>query len=85
MDYLSDDLIINIAVRVASRSMYDLFWFQRTNRRHEALCRDPLASNAIGNDCIYLLTDLDPTHEKLAFMHRLWDHGHVMFCILRCS
>jgi len=85
MDSLSDYLIINIAVRVAAHSMYDLFFFQRTNKRHAALCRDPSVSKSVCNDCIALLTDLEPTHEKLDFMNRLWDHGNPMFCILRCS
>lgn len=85
MDFLSDDLIINIAARVAKHSMYDLFYFQRTNKRHAALCRDPIVYKSFGSDCIPLLADLDPTHEKLDFMERLWAHGNPMFCLLRCS
>ena len=85
MDLLSDDLLINIAARVAAHNMYDLFNFQRTNKRHAALCRDPTVYRVVFNDCIPLLTDLDLTHEKLAFMNRLWDHGNPMFCILWCS
>jgi len=85
MDSLSDDLIINIAARVTAHSMYDLLYFQRTNKRHATLCRDPSVSKSICNDCVALLTDLDLTHEKLDFMGRLWDHGNPMFCILRCS
>jgi len=85
MDLLNDDLIINIAARVAAHSMYNLFNFQRTNKRHAALCRDPAVSRAVFTDCVPLLTDLDLTHEKLVFMNRLWDHGNPMLCILRCS
>ena len=85
MDLLSDDLVINIAARVVAHSMYDLFNFQRTNKRHAALCRDPTVSRSIFTDCVPLLTDLDLSHEKLAFMNRLWDHGNPMFCIHRCS
>jgi len=65
MDLLSDDLLINIAARVAAHSMYDLFNFQRTNKRHAALCRDPTVSRVVFTDCIPLLTDLDLTLEKL--------------------
>jgi len=85
MDFLSDDLIINIAARVLAHSVYDLFYFQRTNKRYAALCRDHIVSKSVCNNCIALLTDLEPTHEKLDFMDRLWDHGNPMFCILRCS
>jgi len=85
MDFLSDDLIINIVARVATHSMYDLFNFQRTNKRYATLCRDPIVSKSVSTDCVTLLTDLDLTHEKLAFMSRLWDHGNPMFFILRCS
>jgi len=85
MDLLNDDLLINIAARVAAHIMYDLFNFQRTNKRHASLCKDPTVSRAVFTDCIPLLTDLDLTHEKLVFMNRLWDHGNPMFCILRCS
>jgi len=82
---LSNDLLINIAVRVATHSMHDLFYFQRTNKRNVAICREVVVSKALGNDCIGLLTDLCLTHEKLDFMNRLWAHGKHMFCILRCS
>jgi len=85
MDLLSDDLLINITATVAAHSMYDLFNFQRTNKRHAALCKDPILSKVVFTDCIPLLTDLDLTLEKLAFMNRLWDHGNPMFCILKCS
>jgi len=85
MDLLSDDLLINITARVAAYRMYDLFNFQRTNRRHAVLCKDPIVSMAVFTDCIPLLTNLDLTPEKLAFMNRLRDHGNPMFCILRCS
>jgi len=85
MDSLSDDLLINIAARVATHNMHDLFYFQRTNKRHAAICRNVEVSRAFGNDVIALLTDLSMTHEKLDFMNRLWDHGNHMFCILRCS
>jgi len=85
MDFLSDDLLINITTRVAAHSMYDLFNFQRTNKRYATLYKDPIVSRAVFTDCIPLLTDLDLTPEKLAFMNRLWDHGNPMFCILRCS
>jgi len=85
MDLLSDDLLINIVARVVAHNMYDLFNFQRTNKRHAALCRDPTVSRAVFTDCIPLLTDLDLTPEKLVFMNRLWDHGNPMFCILMCS
>jgi len=85
MDSLSDDLLINIAARDANHSMHDLFYFQRTNKRHDAICRDVEISRAFGIDVIALLTDLSMTHEKLDFMNRLWDHGNHMFCILRCS
>jgi hypothetical protein len=85
MDLLSDDLIINIAARVAAHNMYHLFYFQRTNKRHAELCRDPIVSKSFDSDCIFLLTDLDLTPEKLSFMDLLWDHGNPMFCILRCS
>jgi hypothetical protein len=85
MEFLGDDLLINIAKTVAERSMYDLFYFQRTNKRHATLCRDPIITKSFGNDCIPLLTDLEPRHEKLDFMKRLWAHGNPMFCLLRCS
>jgi len=85
MDLLSDDLLINIIARVAAHNIYDLFNFQRTNKRHAALCKDPIVSRAVFTDCIPLLTDLDLTPKKLAFMNCLWDHGNPMFCILRCS
>lgn len=85
ISYLSDDFLIDIAARVAGHSMYDLFYFQRQNKRIAALCRDHVVSGAFGNDCIELLTDLEPTYEKLDFMNRLWDHGNHMFCILRCT
>jgi hypothetical protein len=85
MDFLSDDLLINIAKRVAAHSMHDLFYFQRTNKRHAIICRDPIVTKSFGNDCIRLLNDLEPTHEKLDFMLRLWNHGNPMFCLLRCS
>ena len=84
MDSLSDDLLINIVVRVATHSMHDLFYFQWTNKRHAAICREVAVSRAFGNDCIALLTDLCLTHEKLDFMNRQWAHGNHMFCILRC-
>ena len=85
MDILSDDLLINITARVFAHSMYDLINFQRTNKRHAVLCKDPIVSRAVFTDCISLLTDLDLTPEKLAFMNCLWDHGNPMFYILRCS
>ena len=85
MDSLSDDLLINIATRVAIHSMHDLFYFQRTNKRHVEICRDVEVSRAFGNDVITLLTDMTMTHEKLDLMNRLWDHGNHMFCILKCS
>jgi len=85
MDYLGNDLLINIAARVASHSMNDLFYIQRTNKRHAVICRSVEVSRAFGNDVIALLTDLSMTHEKIDFMNRLWDHGNHMFCILRCS
>jgi len=85
MDLLFDDLLINITARVVSHSMYDLFNFQRTNKRHAVLYRDPIVSRVVFTDCIPLLTDHDLTPEKLTFMNRLWDHGNPMFCILRCS
>jgi len=47
--------------------------------------KDPIVSRAVFTDCIPLLTDLDLTPEKHAFMNRLWDHRNPMFCILRCS
>jgi len=65
--------------------MHDLFYFQRTNKRHAAICRDVVVSRAFGNDVIALLTDMSMTHEKLDFMNRLWAHGNHMFFILRCS
>ena len=85
MDSLNDDLLINIAVRVASHCMHDLFYFQRADKRHAAIRREVAVSRAFGNDCIALLTDLCLTHEKLNFMNRLWAHGNHMFCILWCS
>jgi len=85
MDSLSNDLLINITARVATHSMHDLFYFQRTNKRHAAICREVAVSRAFGNDVIALLTNLSMTHEKLDFMNRMWAHGNHMFCILRCS
>jgi len=85
MDSLSDDLLIHIDVRVVTHSMHNLFYFQRTNKRHAKLCREVAVSRAFGNDYIALLTDLCLTHEKLDFMDLLWAHGNPMFCILRCS
>jgi len=85
MDFLSDDLIINLAKRVAAHSFRDLFSFMRTNKRHVNHCRTPDVSQAFGADCIVLLTDLFLFHEKLNFMDRLWDDGNPMFCILRCT
>lgn len=88
MDYincLSDDMIKDIATRVAKESMIDLFCFQRQNKRIAALCRDRKVSRAFGGECIRLLTDLKPSHPKLDFQLRLWEHGHHMFCILRCT
>jgi len=85
MDSLSDDLLINIVVRVATHSMHDLFYFQRTNKRYAVICREVEVSRAFGNDCIALLTDLCLTHEKLDFMNHLWAHGNHMICILWCS
>jgi len=85
MNFLSDDLILNIAERVAADSMHDLFSFMRTNKRHAALCRSNEVSKAFGDDAIELLTDLDTTPESLRFMHRLWDAGHHMYCILWCT
>jgi len=85
MDFLSDDLLINISTRVAAHSMHDLFYFQRINKTHAAICREAAVSRAFGNDVIALLTDLSMTHAKLDFMNRLWSHGNHMFCILRCS
>ena len=85
MDFLSDDLIINIAERVAAHSVRGLFSFMRTNKRHANLCRIHDVSKAFGADCIALLTDLCMSHEKLNFMDRLWDDGYPMFCILRCT
>jgi len=82
MDLLTDDLLINIVARVVAHSMYDLFNFQSTNKRHVVLCRDPTVSRAVFTDCIPLLIDLDLNHEKLVFMNRLWDHRNPMFCIL---
>jgi len=35
MDLLNDDLLINIVARVVAHSMYDLFNFQRTNKRYD--------------------------------------------------
>jgi len=57
----------------------------RTNKRHANLCRSDEVSRAFGNDYIELLDDLNMTHGSLRFMHRLWDAGHHMFCILRCT
>jgi len=85
MNFLGDDLILNIAKRVAADSMHDLFSFMRTNKRHATLCRSEEISRAFGNDAIDLLTDLDVAPERLRFMYRLWDVGHHMFCILRCT
>jgi len=85
MNFLGNDLILNIAKRVVADSMHDLFSFMRTNKRHTTLCRSEEISRAFGNDAIDLLTDLDITLESLRFMHCLWDAGHHMFCILRCS
>jgi hypothetical protein len=85
MDFLGDDLLINIAKRVVEHSMYDLFYFQRTNKRLAALSKDPIVTKSFGNDCIPLLTDLEPSHEKLDFMECLWAHGNPMFFLLRCS
>ena len=85
MDFLSDDLIINIAVRVVAHSVHNLFHFMRTNKRHEDLCRSRDVSRAFGDDCTELLTDLCPTYEKLDFMNRLWNAGNHMFCMLRCT
>jgi len=85
MDFLSHDLLLNIAERVAAHGMHDLFNFMRTTKRHANLCRSDEVSRAFGNDCIELLDDLNTTHGSLRFMHRLWDAGHHMFCILRCT
>ena len=85
MDFLSDDLILNIAERIVADSMHDLFSFMRTNKRHAGLCRSVEISRAFGNGAIELLIDLDTTPESLRFMHRLWDAGHHMFCILQCT
>jgi len=71
MDSPSDDLLINIAARVATHSMHDLFYFQRANKRHIVICRNVEVSRALGNDVIALLTALSMTHEKLDFMNRL--------------
>jgi len=65
--------------------MHDLFYIQRTNKRHAAICREVAVSRAFGNDVIVLLTDLSMTHEKLDFMNRLWEHDNHMLCILKCS
>jgi len=85
MDSLSDDLLVNIVARVATHNMHDLFYFQITNKRHDAIGRVVAVSRAFGNDVIALLTDLSMTHEKLDFMNRMWAHGNHMLCILRCS
>jgi len=85
MDFLSDDLIINIAERVVAHSFRDLFSFMRTSKRHANLYRTPDVSKAFGANCIVLLIDLCLSHEKLNFMDRLWDDGNAMFCILRCT
>lgn len=57
----------------------------RTNKRHANLCKSVEILRAFGNDCIELLDDLNTTHGSLRFMHRLWDDGHHMFCILWCT
>jgi len=69
MDSLSDDLLINIAARVVTHSMHDLFYFQRTNKSHAAICREAAVSRAFYNDVIALLTDLCMTYVKLDFMN----------------
>jgi len=85
MNFLGDNLILNIAKRVAADNMHDLFSFMRTNKRHATLCKSEEISRAFGNDASDLLIDLDVTPESLRFMHRLWDAGHHMFCILWCT
>ena len=80
MDSLSDDFLINIVARVATHSMHDLFYFQRTNKRHAVICIEAEVSRAFGNDVIALLTDLCMTHAKLDFMDRLRAHDNN-FCM----
>lgn len=86
MDYLSDDLLLNISKRVAKDGAQTILSFMRTNKRHEGLCRTIDVLRAFNNeDAVRLLNDLKLTHEKLAFMHRLWASGHHTFCLLRCT
>jgi len=85
MDFLSDDLLISIAKRIASHSVRDLLSFMRTNKRHATICRLPEISLVFGDDCTRLLTDLRMTHAKLDFIDHLLKHGNALFCILRCT
>lgn len=85
MDFLGDDLLINIAKRVAADSSYALRSFMQTNKRHCLLCRTNGVLRVLNNSCIWLLLELDLTYGTLRFSWRLMHACHPMFCIVRCT
>jgi hypothetical protein len=85
MKFLGDDLILNIAKRVAADSSYALCSFMRTNKCRCSLCRSDEDLMVLNNSFVELLIELDLTYDTLRFMWRLWQAGHPTFCLLRCT
>jgi hypothetical protein len=85
MDFLSDDLLINIAKRVAVDDAPSFCYFMKTNRRHRSLCRTHEVLRVLHVRCVKLLIELDLTCDTLRFSWRLWNAGHPTFCMVRCT
>jgi hypothetical protein len=85
MNFLGDDLLINIVKRVAAVDAPSFCNFMRTNKRHFSICRTTEVLRVLNVRCVKLLTELDITYETLRFSWRLWHAGHPMFCLIRCT
>jgi hypothetical protein len=85
MDFLSDDLLINIAKRVAVDDAPSFCYFMKTNRRHRSLCRTHEVLRVLHVRCVKLLIELDLTCDTLRFSWCLWNAGHPTFCMIRCT
>jgi hypothetical protein len=85
MNFLGDDLLINIAKRVATDDAPSFCNFMRTNKRHCYICRTTEVLRVLNIRCVKLLFELDLTYQTLSFSWRLWHAGHPMFCLIRCT
>lgn len=83
MDFLTENIIILIAKKVAEHGIQPLFSFMRTLKNHLGICRLPAVLRSLPPEHADTIHDDEIPTSQFNFLYRMIESGHEDFCIVR--